>query len=434
METRRRLRRAALPLFAALIALVVVLQGGDGGGRSPVAAASDRWSCGATYDSRRGGPDTSLAWAATVEASGVFERLHEILVSTGLIVDLRVHFGDRTIVIVADPGATLDKSTVATITGLAESIGAHVEVVVGCASMDQLEAAASAARDASAAVLSAEDLRDSGFAISVDAARGRVVIEAPPGLGVRIVDAMKVGADLVDVVDTEVAFASRLVDPPPFFGGARFTTFDSGAARAACTTGFGAVYSGFGTFDVMTTAAHCGAGGASPMGAYNSGWLIGLFGVDGAFASYTWPGPSATYGRDVAMLRTSGVAYSSTMYADPGSTSRVVTSFGDAYTGTPVCTNGSTTLSSCSSLPADFNSTLCAYAEVWAATKCVWVVRFSLYGGVPVQGGDSGGTVFQQVGPSSAKVNGVITGSSGAGSTFVTPVSFFGLDGVTPKT
>ncbi len=65
----------------------------------------------------------------------------------------------------------------------------------------------------------------------------------------------------------------------------------------------------------------------------------------------------------------------------------------------------------------------------------MWVVRFTLYGGQMVVPGDSGGTVYQPWGGTAARVSGVITGRNlSTGSIYVTPVSFFIANSVTPKT
>lgn len=427
-------------IFAVSL-LVMALTGGvwlfaPTGGSGAVEASSSL-GCGAAYDQPIegfGGDD--LGWAISPEASDAFTRLHELIDGSSSLLDLRVHYSERVVLVVVDPGSTVPAAVAERIRGSVAAIGADVQFVAGCASRDDLERASESAGTAMAEVIPAEDLtRFGGVAVSIDLAAGRVRLEADPQIGGKILAAMDSGTDLVDLVEGAPEVLSRTVDSPPFAGGASFTTYDSGTPVGLCTSGFGSRFDAFGSYDVMATAAHCGEGGAVPMGAYNSGWQVGLFMVDGAFAAYVYPGPQSTYGRDVAILRNPDVTYSNRLYSDPGVSPRYVTNFGDAFAGTPVCTNGSVTLSSCYSLPADYNSYICANVPVWGAVKCMWVVRFTLYGGQMIAPGDSGGTVYQPWGGTGARASGVVTGRNlSSGSIYITPVSFFITDSVTPKT
>lgn len=403
---------------------------------SGIGDASQGDGCGAAYDSPSSGlAEDIFAWATTPEASDVFNALHERIAESPDFLDVRVHYVTQTILVVVTPGIGVPRETSDGIEQLVKTINAEVVFVDGCVGAADLEVAADSARAAMAKVVTEGDFRKfGGVAVSIDRAKGRVVLEADPMIGKRIVEAMDAGAELVDLVEGPApGFTSRASDSPPFSGGAGYTTYSAGVSVGSCTTGFGSRYSYYGGFDVMATAAHCGVGGSVPMGAYNSGWQVGLFYVNGSFSSYVHPGPPSTYGRDVAMLFNPSVSYSNRLYSDPGTSPRYVVSYGDAYAGTPVCTNGRNTLSSCYNLPYDYNATLCALSSAWSAVKCVWVVRFVPYGGAVVVGGDSGGTVYQPTGGNGARVSGTISGS-GYGSLFVTPVSFFMADGVSPKT
>jgi len=431
----RNWRRITIALALGVVAGVsawIAIPSSDSG----IVYASQGDECGASYDSPPLGSSKDLfSWATTSEASDVFNALHEKISGNPDLLDLRVHYVTRTILIVVGPGVSVPRATTDDITQLAKTIDADVVFVAGCASAADLEVAADSARAAMATVVAEGDFQKfGGVAVSIDRAKGRVILEADPTVGKRIIEAMEAGAELVELVDGPApSFTSRASDSPPFSGGAEFTTYSAGVSVGSCTTGFGSRYAYYGGFDVMATAAHCGVGGSVPMGAYNSGWQIGLFYVNGSFSSYVHPGPVSTYGRDVAMLYNPSVSYSNRLYSDPGTTPRYVVSYGDAYAGTPVCTNGRNTLSSCFNLPADYNATLCAASTIWATVKCVWVVRFVPYGGAAVVGGDSGGTVYQPTGGNGARVSGTISGT-GYGSLFVTPVSFFVTDGVSPKT
>ncbi len=421
----------ALGVLVAVLAWVAIPSSNSG-----IGYASQGDGCGATYDSPpSGSAEDFFSWATTPEASDVFNALHEKIAGSPDFLDVRVHYVTQTILVVVAPGISPPRAATDDIEELVKTINAEVVFVAGCESAADLEIAAEGARAAMAKVVTEGDFRKfGGVAVSIDRAKGRVVLEADPTIGKRIVEAMEVGAELVDLVEGPApGFTSRASDSPPFSGGAEYTTYNAGAPAGLCTTGFGGRYSYYGGFDVMATAAHCGVGGSAPMGAYNSGWQIGLFYVNGSFSSYVHPGPPSTDGRDVAMLFNPSVSYSNRLYSDPGTSPRYVVSYGDAYAGTPVCTNGRNTLSSCYNLPYDYNATLCALSSVWSAVKCVWVVRFVPSGGAAVVGGDSGGTVYQPTGGNGARVSGTISGS-GYGSLFVTPVSFFMADGISPKT
>jgi hypothetical protein len=243
-------------------------------GGSKEVAASSSTECGAIYDQpKEGAGGDEIAWAITPEASSVFTRLREIVEGSPSLLDLRVHYSKRTVLFVIDPGSKVPASVAESIRESLTSIGAEAEFIAGCAARADLERTSAAVSAAMAVVVSVEDFkRFGGVAVSTDLAAGRVRLEADLRIGEKILSAMGADAELVDLVEGAPEVLSRSADAPPFTGGASFTTYDSGTPVGVCTSGFGARFAGFGSFDVMATAAHCGVGGAVPMGAYNSGW------------------------------------------------------------------------------------------------------------------------------------------------------------------
>jgi len=212
----------ALGVVVAVLAWVAMPSSNSG-----IGYASQGDGCGAAYDSP---PSSSaediFAWATTPEASDVFNALHERIAGSPDFLDVRVHYVTRTILVVVAPGISPPRAATDDIEQLVKTINAEVVFVAGCASAADLEVAADSARAAMAKVVTEGDFRKfGGVAVSIDRAKGRVVLEADPTIGKRIVDAMEAGAELVDLVEGPApGFTSRASDSPPFSGGAQYTT------------------------------------------------------------------------------------------------------------------------------------------------------------------------------------------------------------------
>ncbi len=377
-----------------------------------------------------------MKWAESTEASDAFLELDALIKGDPALLALRVNYLTQVITIVSEPEAQPRPETSAAIAAAVAKVeGATSEIVQGCATKTDLDAAATSAREAMTRVITSEDFkRDGGVGISANYATGRVEIRSSADAADRIREAMEVGAALADHAGGSINSTSRLVDPPPHFGGAWYTTWDTGTQVGACTTGFGARFT-FVNMDVMATAAHCGVGGPVPMGGYNAGHLVGLFAPAASYANYTYPQGPAYFGLDVAMMYNTGTTYSNGFYTDPGFSPRYANTYGDAVAGQTVCMNGAVTGATCGAIPVNYNASYCDWQEVWQADKCVWGVQFYRFVGGLAQPGDSGGTVYQQGSGSAGKINGVISGGDiTANNIIVSPTSFFQANAIVPKT
>ncbi len=208
-----------LGVAVAVLAWVAIPSSNSG-----IGYASQGDGCGATYDSPPSGSAEDLfSWATTPEASDVFNALHERIAGSPDFLDVRVHYVTQTILVVVAPGISPPRAATDDIEQLVKTINAEVVFVAGCASAADLEVAADSARAAMAKVVTEDDFRKfGGVAVSIDRAKGRVVLEADPTIGKRIVDDMEAGAELVDLVEGPApSFTSRASDSPPFSGGAQ---------------------------------------------------------------------------------------------------------------------------------------------------------------------------------------------------------------------
>ena len=217
---------------------------------------------------------------------------------------------------------------------------------------------------------------------------------------------------------------SRISDSRPFWGGARIRNY--ALSFYECSTAF-AVESG--GFHFLVTAAHC----VSPGDPVFNGDITQFIGYAG----------SESNTHDVAVVGTplaQGRIYDGPVGA--GEFSKPVIGWGYATAGQHVCVSGARTGAVCNIFNSGFLSqTVCAFDFSANATVCTSDLVYATQrdGQNIVQGGDSGGPVFDLRNPNWNNVvaRGVISKGNGAGGSYVYYGKFsnvVGDFGVTPLT
>ncbi len=300
------------------------------------------------------------AWLASPIAQESLSQLNDFLGSfkTGIVGTTIDHENQR-LLVVLDPSKSFEAAVAAEVAKLSPSF--KVDVVAGCHSRSELEAAMSWLRQArvegsvSSSVISYIDAASSQVAALVSNPEDEKVISGALGALVR-----------VTLAQGQMDDFSRSSDASPHYGDAAISGNGS-----LCSTNF--VFKTVYNTRIVATAGHCGSASW-----YSGSHLVGT----------TIGTPSLS--PDVQALFDAGQTYTNKIYTDPGSpTSRNVITKSDAGNGEFVCVGGAVTLAQCGN-------------EVWAVNADfngfhnLALSRIASSTALPCDHGDSGGVVYQR--------------------------------------
>lgn len=361
-------------------------------------------------------PAIGTEWLTEPTTQAVLVGLRAELEAEPTFVEVLPELRAQRLVVLTDPGRERSSAVaeaISTFTKTAPTVA--IAERPACRSKDRVAQLERAAQSALLDAAPQLDLRDGGIGLLTDVGTSEVVLRGKESDIGEL--ARRIGIEGVRLEPGPTRIASRGADASPHYGGANFWTYLSSTPIGECTSAF--TVTNIYTVRHMMTAAHCGSPALAKYGgalkqAYSGGWLIGDHYSSGDYDAWV---PGNWFAHDVGVLYRSGQTYSNGMYTDPGApTARFVSSYRTPGPAEPVCANGSHTAAVCQAIVEADQGQNCFndYLRL-NELKCVTDLSSARKtGNVVVQGGDSGGSVYQQGAGTSASATGVIHARYGA--------------------